>query len=198
MIEGAMIGLAVLTFVGTNIDGAFLLIGFMADPAYRTRDVVLGQFLSSIAMTLLCVLVARATSATPYAGYFGLLGLLQVLIGIRKLRDRHLNPPGDAVFSLAGGWDGGGNGLRTVALTTIGGFGDNFGVYVPLFATTGVADTGLCVTVFAVMTGLWCFFAHWLVNRRILKHRLQLASHRLLPWLLIALGISITGRALAG
>jgi cadmium resistance protein CadD (predicted permease) len=194
----AMIGLAALTFVATNIDGAFLLIAFMADPAYRARDVVMGQFLGSTVMTLLCVLVAKAAIATPYAGYFGLLGLLQVVIGVRKLYEGPRGPPGEAVYSPTIGWDGGGNGLRTVALTTVGSFGDNFGVYVPLFATTSVAGIGTCMTVFATMTGLWCLAAHWLVTRRILKRRLQLASSLLLPWLLIVLGISITGRALSG
>jgi cadmium resistance protein CadD (predicted permease) len=191
-----MIGLAVLTFVATNIDGAFILIGFMADPAYRARDVVMGQLLGSTVMTLLCVLLAKAAMATPYAGYFGLLGLLQIIIGVRKLREGQRGPPDQAVYSLAAGWDG--DGMRTMALAAIGGFGDNFSAYVPLFATTSAASTGTCLTVFAVMTGLSCFAAHWLVTRRALKQRFQSASHLLLPWLLIVLGIVITGRALSG
>src|SRR5271155_109599 len=129
--DAAMLGLAVLTFLATNIDGAFLLIGFMADPAYRARDVVLGQFLASTCMTLLCVLLAKATLATPYASYFGFLGLLQVLIGVKKLYERRRNPADEPIYSLAAAWDGGGNGLRVVAATCVGSFGDNFGAYVP-------------------------------------------------------------------
>ena len=40
----ALIGLAVVVFVSTNIDDVFVLIGFFADKNYRARDVVVGQY----------------------------------------------------------------------------------------------------------------------------------------------------------
>jgi cadmium resistance protein CadD (predicted permease) len=39
--------LAATVFVATNIDDIFILVGFLADPAYRMRDVVLGHFSAS-------------------------------------------------------------------------------------------------------------------------------------------------------
>lgn len=37
------VGLAILLFASTNVDDIFVLLGFFADPKYRTRDIVMGQ-----------------------------------------------------------------------------------------------------------------------------------------------------------
>ena len=37
--------LAVVLFVFTDIDDVFLLMAYFADPRYRARDIVIGQYL---------------------------------------------------------------------------------------------------------------------------------------------------------
>jgi len=40
----SLIGLAIVVFASTNIDDAFVLVGFLADKDFRVRDVVIGQY----------------------------------------------------------------------------------------------------------------------------------------------------------
>ena len=40
----ALIGLAVVAFTSTNIDDAFVLVGFFADKSFRTHEVIIGQY----------------------------------------------------------------------------------------------------------------------------------------------------------
>lgn len=188
-----VIALAVAAFAATNVDDIFILVGFMAHPSYRPRDVVLGQFLGGGVMTLLCFVLALAAIAISPA-WFGFLGLLVVAIGIRKLwsgapRLRHDH----AMESLHSSNDYGE--VSTVAVATIGGFGDNIGVYVPLFATRSLGDSGIVMLVFGAMTGLWCLAAFWLVYNREWGQWLRSAGYKLLPWLLIVLGVAIVSHA---
>ena len=177
--------LAATVFVATNIDDIFILVGFLADPAYRMRDVVLGQFLGVTAMTLLCLALSRTTTIVSPAA-FGWLGLLDIGIGAKKLYDGRAT----AREHMIGGPRRYGDGVRIVTLATIGGFGDNVGVYVPLFAGSS-ADNGIFCAVFGIMTGLWCLGAYWLVSRGALGHRLRDIAARITPWMLIAIGIVI-------
>ena len=48
---------------------------------------------------------------------------------------------------------------------------------------------------FAVLTGLWCFAAHWLVNHRVLGTQIRARARRVIPFLLIGLGALIIIRA---
>jgi cadmium resistance protein CadD (predicted permease) len=181
--------LAATVFVATNIDDVFILVGFLADPAYRTRDVILGQFLGVTAMTLLCLALSRATMVVSPAA-FGWLGLLDIGIGAKKLYD------GRAVARerMIGEPRRYGDGVRTVTLATIGGFGDNVGVYVPLFSGSSV-DNGIFCAVVGVMTGLWCLGAYWLVGRGMLGRGLRDIAARITPWMLIVIGIVIISHA---
>jgi cadmium resistance protein CadD (predicted permease) len=189
----AAVALAATAFAATNVDDIFILVGFMSDPSYRIRDVVLGQFFGATVMTLLCFALAMGAVAIAPA-YFGLLGLLEIAIGVKQLRDgRDASPPDATTASTKTG--GGGNGFRTVTFATIGGFGDNVGVYVPLYAASTLAEAGVFVTVFGAMTGLLCLLGYWLVGRGTLGRRLRVIAARVLPWLLIAVGIGVLSHA---
>ena len=79
----ALIGTAIVLFASTNIDDVFVLIGFFADPKFRARDIVLGQYLGiaalfgvSVAASLLSLVISRT--------YVGLLGIVPILIGLKK------------------------------------------------------------------------------------------------------------------
>ena len=40
----ALLGLAIALFASTNLDDILLLVGFFADPTFRDRDIVIGQY----------------------------------------------------------------------------------------------------------------------------------------------------------
>ena len=76
------------------------------------------------------------------------------------------------------------------ALLTVANGGDNLSVYIPLFAVQRTF-VPLYVTVFGVMTGIWCFFGYFLTNHRLLRDKLKRHASTIVPWVLIFLGLKV-------
>ena len=85
--------------------------------------------------------------------------------------------------------------LLAVAGVTIANGGDNLGVYIPLFANS-LAAIPLFVVVIGLMTLLWCFLGHVLVNNKVFGHWIRRYGHKILPVVLILLGFDILRGAL--
>jgi cadmium resistance protein CadD (predicted permease) len=190
----ALLGLAIALFASTNVDDLFVLLGIFSDPKFRTRDIVVGQYAGiatlfglSIAASLLSLMIPRA--------YIGLLGIVPIAIGAKRF------------VELVRGTDGKGEGLElhrkvggygrtaTVALVTIANGGDNIGVYTPSLAIRSGYEIAVIALVFVVMTALWCYFAHWMVNHPKFGAPIRLYGHRVAPIVLIGLGILIIYQA---
>ena len=78
------VGVGIVVFVATNIDDIFLLAAFFADPRFRARSIVLGQYLGIGALVLVSALAARLALAFP-AGWVALLGAVPLLMGVWNL-----------------------------------------------------------------------------------------------------------------
>jgi cadmium resistance protein CadD (predicted permease) len=183
----ATLAVSVIAFASTNVDDIFVLLGFFADPAFRARHVVLGQYLgigALVAVSLVCSLIALVL---PPAS-IGLLGLLPIGIGVKKLWEAWR---GGEDRAEDGAPAPGAHTLLAVAAVTAANGGDNIGVYVPMFATHSLHEKLVILAVFAAMTGLWCLVAHFLVNHRALGAPIRRYGHLLLPWVLIGIGIAI-------
>lgn len=165
-------GLAAIVFATTNVDDIFVLVGFFADPKFRARHVVTGQYLGIAALYGVSVVVSLLALVVSPA-YIGILGLVPLMIGARKLyslwrgSDSDENDP-DPHATLGARNS---NNIVTVAAVTIANGGDNISTYTPLFATQSAMGIGVTGLVFAAMTALWCGFAHWLVNHPALGAR---------------------------
>ncbi|HZI14187.1 MAG TPA: cadmium resistance transporter [Myxococcus sp.] len=183
----ATLAVSVIAFASTNVDDIFVLLGFFSDPAFRARQVIIGQYLgigALVAVSLVCALVSRVI---PPA-YLGLLGLLPIGIGVKKLWEARQGTDDDAEGAHPAP---GAHRMLAVAAVTIANGGDNIGVYVPMLATRPLEERLVILGVFAVMTGLWCVVAHSLVNHRALGVPLRRYGQLLLPWVLIGVGLSI-------
>ncbi len=183
----ATLAVSAVAFASTNVDDIFVLLGFFADPAFRARQVVLGQYLgigALVAVSLVCSLIALVI---PPA-YIGLLGLLPMGIGVKKLWEARRGAEDGAEEAHPAP---GAHKVLAVAAVTIANGGDNIGVYVPMLATRALGEKLVILAVFAVMTGLWCAVAHFLVNHRALGAPIRRYGHRLLPWVLIGVGLVI-------
>lgn len=191
---GALIGLAIVLFASTNVDDVFVLIGFFADPTFRARDVVLGQYLGIAALFCVSVTASLLSLAIPRA-YVGLLGIVPILIGMKKLFDLYRKR--DATEeSLERHADAGGNRrAATVAFVTLANGGDNIGIYTPTFAIRSGNELAVIGLIFSVMTALWCFLAHWMVNYPKLGAPIRRYGHHVSPIVLIGLGILILYQA---
>ena len=154
---------------------------------YRSRDIVLGQYLgigALFAASLAASLLALMVPASWLPG----LGIVPVLLGVRLLVKG--GEDGDAEPGSAAA------GIAAVTGVTIANGADNIAVYVPLFATRGAQAIATMGIVFAVLLALWCLGARWLVRHPVAGAPLRRWGPPLVPWVLIALGAWILADAL--
>jgi cadmium resistance protein CadD (predicted permease) len=175
-------GVGVVVFASTNVDDLFVLLAFFSEPRFRGGQVVAGQYLGIIALTVASLLLSMTALVIPSA-YVGLLGLVPLGIGLWKLVRRQSGDNDTATAPRAN--------VLAVAAVTVANGGDNLGVYTPLFATRRPAEIGLLIAVFLLMTALWCAIARGLVRHPAVGAPIRRRGRRLLPWVLIALGAYI-------
>jgi cadmium resistance protein CadD (predicted permease) len=180
----AVVGLATVLFVSTNLDDLFVLLAFFLDPATRLRDVILGQYLGIGALVLLSI-AASVLSVALAPSYVGLLGLLPIGIGIWQLFVRYRGGERDDDEVPAAGR------MLAVAIITVANGGDNIGVYTPVFATRTPAEITIIVIVFAILIALLILAAHWLVRHPTLGAPVRRYGPALTPWVLIAIGVFV-------
>jgi len=81
--------------------------------------------------------------------------------------------------------------ILTVATVTIANGTDDIAVFTPLLARGGKVAFPLVMIVFFVMTALWCAIATALASHRLVANFLDRWGHRIMPVVLIAIGIYI-------
>ena len=65
--------------------------------------------------------------------------------------------------------------------------GDNIGIYTPSFAIRSAHEIIVVALVFVVMTSLWCFVAHAIVNHPKLGSPTRRYGDRMIPVVLVGL-----------
>jgi cadmium resistance protein CadD (predicted permease) len=179
------IGLAVATFVITNIDDLLILSIYFAAPTYRGRNIVIGQFFGIIAIILISlsgVVLGNFLSDR----WISLLGILPIIVGVKELLSDEGEESED-VSVKASKFQ-----FLNVALVTIANGGDNIGVYIPLFASLPDSSyVSLYVISFLFLTGVLCYLAFYLTNHPKIKHSAETWGHKILPYFLILLGVFI-------
>jgi cadmium resistance protein CadD (predicted permease) len=196
------VGVGIAAFVSTNIDDLLILMAFFATPRFPTFQIVLGQYIgmgSLIAVSLLGLLIALVVPRN----LIGLIGLFPIAIGIKellelykksndydnnnkdneeeKLAKQHLQRSKKIAYLP----------FLTVAAVTFSG-GEEIGIYTSLLATNNeVSQIIMLVSVVMVLTGFWCGLANYFVNHSFLADRFRHIAARLLPFVLIGLGIYI-------
>jgi cadmium resistance protein CadD (predicted permease) len=184
-----LFGLAIALFASTNVDDVFLLVGFFADPRFRPRHIVTGQYAGITALFALALLGSLLALVISRA-YIGLLGIVAIGLGAKRLFDLYRNRE-TTDSSLEHPDTGRHTRIATVAFLTLANGADNIGIYMPAFAIRSPLEIGMFAVIFAVMTGLWCFFAHWLVNHPTFGKPIRRYGRRLAPLVLIGIGVSI-------
>lgn len=192
----ALLGITMVLFAWTNVDDLFVLLGFLSDPRFRPRQVVIGQYVGVMALYGASVLASLLSLVIPPA-YIGLLGLAPIFMGVTKLYSlwRGADFNGDERADHAKPSARSGRNILSVAMATVANSGDNISVYTPLFATRSALEVAAMGLVFAVMTALWCLLGHWLVHHPALGAPIRRYGHRTTPFILIGLGILILYQA---
>ena len=191
-----LIGAGIAAFVSTNIDDLFILLVFFSTPRFPSLQIVLGQYIGmgsllsvSIAGSLIALVLPR--------NLIGLIGLLPIAIGIKELMELYKKGSEEDYEKLT-------KKLQTkkiqlplltVAAVTFSG-GEEIGVYTALFATNNEAAAIITlISVVMVLTALWCFLAYYFVKHSFLADLFRRIGSRVLPVVLIGLGIYILADA---
>jgi len=190
----ALVGLAIALFASTNVDDAFVIVGFFADPKFRVREIVIGQYAGITALFAVSVVASLFSLLIPRP-YLGLMGVAPILIGAEKLLDLYREQDNaDEILERHSSARATGR-TATVAFVTMANGGDNIGVYAPSFAIRSPYEIAVIALVFLVMTAIWCFSAHSLVNYPKLGAPIRHFGRRVAPIVFIGLGILILSQA---
>lgn len=191
----------ITSFAATNIDDILVLMVFFAqvDDRLRPHHIVTGQYLGFAVLLLACLPGFFGGLLLPES-WIGLLGLLPIVIGIRQLLDQDEEAPTIQTVS---------DELQTaaekrfplvrwlhpktyqVAIVTLANGGDNIGIYIPLFASSSLPALVVLLSIFLVLIAVWCVIAKYLAEHPAIAPLMTRYAHRIVPFVLIALGIYI-------
>ena len=187
----ALVGVGIAAFVSANIDDLFILMIFFATPRFPASQIVLGQYIGMGSLMGVSLAGSLVTLVLP-RNLIGLSGLFPIAIGIKELLELHKkNSEYDEKLSKKLQTKKIHLPLLTVAAVTFSG-AEEIGIYTALFATYNeVAAITTLISVVMVLTALWCLLANYLVKHSFLVDILRRAGNRVLPFVLIGLGVFI-------
>jgi cadmium resistance transport/sequestration family protein len=180
---------SIIAFASTNIDDVFILMLFFANKEYKSKQVVLGQYVGIIALITIS-LIGSLIGLLIEQKYIGLLGLLPVYFGIRSIVRLILHQDENKKENLTINISPSNKTLSVAAVTFANG-GDNIGIYIPLFATLLMPQKLIMITIFLVMVGIWCIIAKYLSKHPTVARITDKYGHLITPIVIIALGIYI-------
>jgi len=186
-----LVALGVAAFAATNIDDIFVLMIFFSSLSFPVHHIILGQYLG-IGLLIAISAVGSLISLVVPTYVIGLMGIVPIIIGVKHLIEirRKDNSPSRQVIQnkrnrsyLS---------FLSVAAVTFSNGGDNIGVYVPLFSKYNtVAQISVLVSIFMIMTAVWCAVAYYFVNHPLIASRIRHIGNIVLPFVLIGLGTFI-------
>ena len=176
--------LSVAAFASANLDDIFLLTVWLGDPRLRPSQVYAGQFLGFGALALASA-VCAALAIRISGHYLAMLGIVPILLGLQRVWMSWRSGPGEPPEEHRA------YEVLTVATVTIVNGADDLAVFVPLIARAGKLALPLVMIVFFVMTALWCTIATMLANHKPVAEFLDRWGHKLMPLVLIAIGLYI-------
>ena len=186
MIETTILAIAI--FASTNIDDAFVLLAFFANPRVNNTHVVVGQYLGIAAIVLAALACSAISLALPVRDV-GLLGILPIVIGVAQLwsawrgRAKVQDVDTPQVGSVTA--------ISTVAAITIANSADNVAIYIPYFAHETRPALILTLAIFTALVGVWCVGASRMTGHRRLGALIRRWARWIAPVVFIALGVYI-------
>ncbi len=190
---------AVAVFIATNLDDLFVLMIFFSNKEFKTKQIILGQYIGVMALIAISALSYFLQLVIPLT-WIRLLGILPIIIGLKKLKELKDKKEISANYNVNEGNKSYFSKFRSsksllVALISFINGGDNLGVYIPLFASISLNQMFIVISVFLIMISIWCYISFNLVENRIVGNKIKKYGHIILPFVLIFLGIIILARS---
>ncbi|HMG89879.1 MAG TPA: cadmium resistance transporter, partial [Chryseolinea sp.] len=162
---------------------------FYGNKTFKDGEILGGQLLG-ISSLITVSLIGSLAGLFIDPAYIGLLGLIPIYLGARgilglinaktKSEQPDNHPKGK-----------GKNHVMTVAGVTFANGGDNIGIYTPLFAALTWTNKITMITIFLVMTFLWCLAAKYLTKHPFVAKAVDKYGHLVTPFVLVLLGLYI-------
>jgi cadmium resistance protein CadD (predicted permease) len=169
------------------MDDLLLLSFYFSNPLIKSKNIILGQYLGIFTLITISFVLALAGKQLN-SPWIGLLGFVPIFLGIKALVNTLKRKEDNDDSSVS---ESPGIGLWNIALITIANGGDNIGVYTPLFVSADIEKIILYIFLFSILIALWCALGYYLVKLPLIKKTFVRYGHCLLPFFLIALGVSI-------
>src|SRR5206468_4432124 len=167
-----------VAFSATNIDDIVFLTIFFSQASRRWK-VVVGQYLGFTALVVISLIGFFGGQVLPHE-WLRLFGLAPIAIGIKKL---FVKRDGNTQRANTGTLD--------VATVTFVNGADNIGIYTPLFAISDAPRIIVLIAVLYLLLAVWCVAGYLIHRQEAVAYTLQRWGHRIVPVVLIALGIYI-------
>ncbi|HEU5419828.1 MAG TPA: cadmium resistance transporter [Streptosporangiaceae bacterium] len=175
----------------TNVDDILVLSLFFGRSAGQrgaARRITAGQYLG---FTVLLAVTAAAYGATFLPGSaIAYLEFLPLALGLRAAWQARKDHKRDGDGEERQDRQDGPHPLQVAAVTFANG-SDNIGVYLPVFARSGVAGVAVYAVVFLVLVGVWCAAGWFFATRPAVAGVIGRWGHIAHPVVLIALGLFI-------
>jgi len=185
-----LVGLVATSFVATNLDNLLLLVVLLGANAKRRSAVLLGYICSAIAVIFASAL-GVAVGSMVGAGLIGYLGIVPLLLGCHMLYKSWTggHAEHEEIELLSNGtepriW------LSTFILL-FSNSGDSVAVFLPLLAESGRSAILIIVCSYLTMALLWAGLSYTISGQRSLALRIEQRSEKIVPWIMIAVGIYI-------
>jgi cadmium resistance protein CadD (predicted permease) len=181
--------LSVVAYAATNVDNLTVLLTFLAASRGHTRVVMAGHICGSLTLIIFALGCSALMLSLPRP-WIGVLGIFPLGIGLTKLFKRWFSGAVDGSMPSdrpdqrpISGW--------MVAMVAISNGSDNIAVYTSLYAARPASSDAVITLTLAAMIGVWCFLANCLVSHPFVGLRIKHYGEVMLPWVLIAIGISV-------
>ncbi len=185
---------SLFSFLSTNLDDLFVLM-FLFMQARGKRDfisVLFGRYFGTAIIISVAIAGAYGLHIIPEK-YIGLLGFVPITLGIKEFICSVRSDKNAVKERLIGYLDSSKNNnlLFSAVTLSVSNGADNIGVYIPLLVDFSKTQILLFLSVFAVMTILWCFVSACLIGIPSIKNKLQRYKNILVPVIFVSLGIYI-------
>ena len=182
---------SIILYSGTAVDLLIILMLFFAKRKSR-KDIIniyLGQFLGSVSLIFLSLLLAFVLNYIPSKEILGLLGLIPIFLGLKVLL---LGDSDGEAIAKDGLRKDNKNLIFLVAMITFASCGaDNIGVFVPYFTTLNLANLIVTLLTFLVMIYLLVFSAQKLAQVPSVGETLEKYSRWFIAVVYLGLGMYI-------
>jgi cadmium resistance protein CadD (predicted permease) len=179
----------IIAFASTNIDDIFILTLFYGNKKFKDREILAGQFLG-ITSLIIISLIGSLVGLFIEQAYIGIFGVVPIYLGAKGIWRLIINRKESDQVEIKNK-DPRKNNVLAVAGVTVANGGDNIGIYIPLFATLTWTNKVTMITVFLVMTLLWCLTAKYFTRHPYVARTVDKYGHLITPFVLLLLGLYI-------